>query len=98
MPHEASQLATLIDTFHPRDAAIAGLFEKFFCRTGFDADLVSLLIRTARDPAQSWALRRISVLMLDHEALCTLESSGFGDRSRRLLEELGLIVEGRVLN
>lgn len=90
------ELAALIDALYPRDAAIIELFDGFFGRTVFDPNLVSMLIRAARDSAQSWLLRRIAVLMLEHEAVCMWKDFGFGERSGWFLGELGLLVKARV--
>jgi hypothetical protein len=75
---------------------VVPLFGRFFDRTAFDAGFVSTLIRTARDPAQPWELRRIAVLMLEREALSIWRDLGFGEESGYFLRELGLLVNGRV--
>jgi hypothetical protein len=95
-PKNPFELTALIEALYPQEVAIAGLFDKFFSRTVFDPNLVSLLIRASGDPAQPWPLRRIAVLMLEHEALWMWDNVGFGSRSDWFLGELGLMEKGRV--
>src|SRR4051794_5923902 len=98
MPHELTRLAHVINAAFRGDTGITRLFERFLRRTDFDPDLVSTLIQSARDSAQSWDLRRIAVLMLEHVALFLWETFAFGERSHWLLDQLGLLSEGSVAN